>query len=201
MFRSILGRSGPQPDLERQLRAIEREAGEAHPGFDAPLFNRGGDLCLEANQRSRAMEYYGRAIDAYLRAGRFDAAGGVCRKLLRISPKAVRSHCTLAWLAIGKGLLGDAPREIAGYVDAARRARQEKLAAKQLRMMSEVAFDPEMRQLLADHLRELGDDGGAQAVVEGLADGVGVPPTAEDREELWAKVLRAALMGPDELKE
>lgn len=191
-------RSPSQPpesqSLENQLAALERQAKIALPGFDAQFFNRAGDLCVESDERRRALQYYGRAIDAYLEAGRFNAAGAVCRKLLRISPNAVRARCTLAWVCIGKGLLSDAKREVEQYVEAALRAGQEDLARKQVRMMAEATLNPELRQLLADNLRRLDDDDAAAEVAGAGPDG----PT-EDAEQLWARVLRAALMGPDEL--
>ena len=180
--------------LEKQLRELEQQADIALPGFDAQFFNRAGDLCVEAQDRSRALGYYGRAIDAYLRAGRYNAAGAVCRKLLRISPGSVRARCTLAWLSIGKGLLGDAQWEVDEYVDAAVAAGQGDLAARQIRMMADATYDPELRSLLADHLHKLGDDSGS-SIVQLPEEG-----EREEPEALWSRVLRAALMGPEDLR-
>lgn len=181
--------------LEKQLRALEQQAEIALPGFDAQFFNRAGDLCVEGQDRDRALGYYGRAIDAYLRAGRYNAAGAVCRKLLRISPGSVRARCTLAWLSIGKGLMGDAQWEVEEYVDAAVAAGQGDLAARQLRMMADATYDPELRALLADHLHKLGDDESASLIPAPDADA-----EREEPEALWSRVLRAALMGPEDLR-
>lgn len=182
--------------MEKQLRSLEQQAEVALPGFDAQFFNRAGDLCVEARDRARALGYYGRAIDAYLRAGRYNSAGAVCRKLLRISPGSVRARCTLAWLSIGKGLLGDAQWELDEYVDAASAAGKADLARRQLRMMAEATYNPELRALLADHLEKLGDDDTAALT--------GPPPQTEpareEAEALWSRVLRAALMGPEDLR-
>lgn len=186
--------SQPANALEKQLKGLEQQAEIALPGFDAQFFNRAGDLCVEAQDRDRALGYYGRAIDAYLRAGRYNAAGAVCRKLLRISPGSVRARCTLAWLSIGKGMLGDAQWEVDEYVDSAVAAGQADLAARQIRMMADATYDPELRALLADHLHKLGDDSGASIVQV---------PDEKEREEpeaLWSRVLRAALMGPEDLR-
>ena len=185
----------PGSGLENQLQALEQQADIALPGFDAQFFNRAGDLCVEAQDRERALAYYGRAIDAYLRAGRYNAAGAVCRKLLRISPGSVRARCTLAWLSIGKGLLGDAQWEVDEYVDAAVAGGQADLAARQLRMMADATYDPELRALLADHLRKLGDDDAASHVAAPAQES-----TREEPEALWSRVLRAALMGPQDLR-
>jgi tetratricopeptide (TPR) repeat protein len=193
----LFGRSGDDGRrLERELRELEQQADRAHPGFDAPLFNRAGDLCLDAGLSDRALEYYGRGIDAYLRAGRYDAAAGVCRKLLRVAPNAVRARCTLAWLAIGKGHQGDARAEVEAYVAAARRARQEPIAIRQLRMMGEVVFDEELWRVLSEQLHALGETAGSTAATPPAV----APASAEDREALWARVLQAALMGPRELR-
>lgn len=189
--------SGPQSDLEKRLKSLEQQAEIALPGFDAQFYNRAGDLCVEAQARSRALGYYGRAIDAYLRAGRYNAAGAVCRKLLRISPNSVRSRCTLAWLSIGKGLFSDAQWEVDEYVQAALDAGQADLARKQIRMMAEATYNPELRALLAGHLHKLGDSDTAERVMD--PDSLD-QETREEAEALWSRVLRAALMGPEDMR-
>lgn len=195
IFRNLRDEPGPTGGLDKELKALEQQAEIALPGFDAQFFNRAGDLCVEGQDRDRALTYYGRAIDAYLRAGRYNAASAVCRKLLRISPGSVRARCTLAWLSIGKGLIGDAQWEVDEYVDAAVAAGRGDLARRQLRMMADATYDAELRALLADHLNKLGDDAAA-SVLE-------VTPPEDQREEpeaLWSRVLRAALMGPEDLR-
>jgi hypothetical protein len=119
----------------------------------------------------------------------------VCRKLLRVAPGAVRARCRLAWVAIGKGHQGDARAEIEAYVAAARRAGEEAIAIRQLRMMADVAFDEELRRLLLEQLGVLGApaDGGP-------ASPPPPPASVEDREAFWSRVLQAALMGPRELR-
>lgn len=193
MFRNFHGTTQPKRGLEQRLKSLEQQAQIALPGFDAQFYNRAGDLCVEADDRPRALAYYGQAIDAYLLAHRHNAAGAVCRKLLRISPGAVRARCTLAWLSLGKLLLRDALREIAEYVDAAKRAGQQRFARKQLAMMADTARDAELREFLAVQLEDLGD---AEAAARVRA---AEPPEEEDFDAYWAGVLRAALMGPEEL--
>jgi predicted Zn-dependent protease len=194
IFRNLREPSEPEPGLEKRLQSLEQQADIALPGFDAQFFNRAGDLCVEAGENPRALGYYGRAIDAYLRAGRYNAAGAVCRKLLRISPGSVRARCTLAWLSIGKGLLSDAQREVDEYVDAAVAADQVDLARKQIRMMADATYNQELRVLLADHLHKLDDPETAERVL------AAEPDEREEAEALWSRVLRAALMGPEDLR-
>ncbi|MEJ2185247.1 MAG: hypothetical protein P8Z36_04835 [Gemmatimonadota bacterium] len=194
MFRNFRGARQPNHGLDQKLKSLEQQAQIALPGFDAQFYNRAGDLCVEADDRPRALTYYGQAIDAYLRARRYNAAGAVCRKLLRISPSAVRARCTLAWLSIGKLLLGDARREIGEYAEAAKLAGQERLARKQLAMMAETARDAELRELLAVLLEDLGDGETA-----GRVRAAEPPDPDDDLDAYWDGVLRAALMGPEEL--
>jgi tetratricopeptide (TPR) repeat protein len=184
--------------LEKELRSLERQAEVALPGFDAQFYNRAGDMCVEAQDRPRALSYYGRAIDAYLRAGRYNASGAVCRKLLRVSPGSVRARATLAWLSIGKGLLSDAHWEVDEYVQAANEAGRADLARKHLRMMADATYNSELRALLADHLRKLGDGDTAQRIVDEVPQ---QDIDREDAEALWSRVLRAALMGPADLRD
>ena len=206
MIRETLRRFGRRGDdsensLERELAALETEAGRAVPGYEAQFLNRAGDLCLGAGQRSRALGYYGRAIDHCIVAGRYDAAAGICRKLLRISPRAVRTRATLAWLALGKGHYGDARREIDEYVKAATRADEGRRAARQLAMMAQATLDPDLRRMLAEHLARLREAADAQHIIRDLASGrdVRTMPSPEQQEKVWAQVLHAALMGPREL--
>lgn len=193
MFRNFGGTRQQDRGLEQKLKSLEQQAQIALPGFDAQFYNRAGDLCVEGDDQPRALAYYGQAIDAYLQARRYNAAGAVCRKLLRISPGAVRARCTLAWLSIGKRLLGDARRELGEYVEAAKLAGQERLARKQLAMMADTTRDAELRDLIAVLLDDVGD-GEAAARARATA-----PREIDDFDEYWSSVLRAALMGPDEL--
>lgn len=190
--------SEPDSGLEKQLKSLEQQAEVALPGFDAQFYNRAGDLCVEVRARRRALTYYGRAIDAYLRAGRYNASGAVCRKLLRVSPGSVRARATLAWLSIGKGLLSDAQWEVDEYVEAAVAAGRTDLARKHLRMMADSTYNHELRALLADHLRKLGD---AEAAERIMTEAVREESEREEAEALWSRVLRAALMGPDDLRD
>lgn len=189
-------------ELDGQLRQLEQEAQHALPGFGAHFLNRAGDLCLQAGKLDRGLGYLGEAIDMYLRAGRWDAAGAVCRKLLRLSPGAVRARCTLAWLAIGKRLGGDAQAQIRDYVQAVHRggARTMELARKQLALMAEAVSDEGVLELIGAELSRLGDNEGATKVALRLEQLQQAPGGSErDDEHTWATVLRAALLGPQQL--
>jgi hypothetical protein len=190
-----------EPALERELAGLEAEAADAPPGRRALFLGRAGDLCLGAGQRARALGFYGRSIDGYLSGAHYDAAASVCRKVLRISPRAVRTRATLAWLAVGKGLHGNARREIDDYVRAAVRAGEERRASRQLALMAQATLDPDLRRVLAEHLARTGAVRDAERIMRELAAGrdARTLPSLEQQEKLWEQVLHAALMGPQEL--
>jgi hypothetical protein len=200
----LRGRGGDGAnELEKQLAALEQQVQTATPGYETQFLNRAGNLCVDAGQRSRALGYYGRAIDAYLESGRFSAAEVLCRKVIQIAPQVVRVRCTLAWLALGKGVVENTRLEIVDYVVAAERAGQEELAAKQLLMMAVAAEDAELREFIGEHLLRLEAASEAEIVYGRVFEERNrVRPTpVADQGKLWGKLLRAALMGPKELQE
>jgi Tfp pilus assembly protein FimV len=193
---------GVAPALARELQSLEQQAREASPGYETQFLNRAANLCMEAGHTEKALAYYGRAIDAYLESGRFNAAEVVCRKILKMAPETVRARCTLSWLAIGKGHRTGTDELVSAYVQAARVAGEDALAAKQIRLMAKAASSAELRELLAEYLLDLGDPEGADAVFEQVyaeANGLRSAPV-EDQAKLWASMVRGALMGPEELK-
>jgi tetratricopeptide (TPR) repeat protein len=189
--------------LDRELDSLETQIQSASPGYETQYLIRAGNLCAEADQPARALVYFGRAIDAYLESGRFQAAEVLCRKGLQIAPDAVRARCTIAGIAIGKGYLEEPIEAIADYVAAARQAGNEKLAVKQLLMMAEASTDPEVRESIAQHLLELGEEAESDRIFGAvLAERNGLRPAPErDETRIWSKLLRAALMGPEELEQ
>ncbi|MQA91841.1 MAG: hypothetical protein GEU90_16730 [Gemmatimonas sp.] len=196
------GMDGPGR-LEQELAELEGRAQSASPGYETQFLNRAGNLCVEAGQPTKALGYFGRAIDEYLESGRFGAAEVLCRKVLQIVPTAVRPRATLAWLALGKGFPESARAEIGQYVRVAARAGQQDLAARQLVMMAEATPDVDLREELARHLVDLDEAERADAILDlvfqersGLRS---VPVT--DEAKLWTTLLRAATMGPTELRQ
>ena len=187
------------PALEQQLRALEDAAAHAASGDGAALAQ-AGDLALSSGQRRRALGYYGRAIDTYLSGARYDAAAAVCRRVLRVEPRAVRTRATLAWIALGRGVHSNARREIEEYVRAALRAGEEQRAARQLALMAQATLDPDLRRVVAELLGRLGAVKEAERVITEMSESsLRRMPSAEEQEAVWAKVLHAALMGPRDL--
>jgi hypothetical protein len=186
--------------LEAELIELEIKAESVRvPGADAPFFNAAGDLCAGANEEPRSLEYYGRAVDAYLRAERWESAAAMCRKILRAAPNSVRARCTLSWLAIGKGFVADAQTQVTDYAETAYREGREMLAAPQIYRMGELTPSALLRITLAEQLLTLGADKAADHLF-------GVVFREEnfgrfgDPELDWNLIMRAALMGPRELQ-
>lgn len=91
--------------LEQTLRELAEQARVELPAAErARIMNRAGDLCFHAGQQDRALLYYDAAIDLFIEAAEFAASAAICEKLIRLNPRIIRAHCTLAWLAIARGL-------------------------------------------------------------------------------------------------
>jgi hypothetical protein len=181
--------------LDRQLAALEREARSAHDQTQGHLFNRCGDLCAGARRKVPAVRYYGLAVDAYLGAGYVGPAAAMCRKILRMAPEAVRTHCTLACLAAHEGHLQEARQSIDRFVEASQITHTEKLGVARLRLVAAAVLDEGFREYVAEALGELGDQLGRERIRAGLS---GEPPDLTDH-GIWERLLKAAAADPDDL--
>lgn len=182
-----------------QLDDLERKAEHAHgPGGAATYLNQAGDLCLNAGRVADALGYYGKAIDTHVQADRFDAAGAVCRKVIRTHPAVVRARCTLAWLALGSGREADAREHAHHYLSAADHAGREMLALLQVRRMVTIAESEELRLYLGEALIDLGDESTADHLIGRVLRERNAldTPIHIDAEERWGTARRAVLQGP-----
>ncbi len=189
-------------DLEQELRQLERRASRTRlPAEAGSLLSRAGDQCIQAGRLRQGLQYYGRAINTYLEADLYAAARAVCRKLLRVAPRAVRPWSTLAWISIRGDLLGDAERELQEYVEAAIRAAQEPTAAIHLRLMADATPAPELRERIAHQLMVLGDSQSAEALLDRLKSelhGQAEPPSWDEVDQYWDLALRTVIIRSDE---
>lgn len=186
--------------LDVRLRELEEHAKTSGAGYEGQHLNRAGDLCAAEGDATRALRYWGAAIDAYLNAARPEAAAAVCRKVIRQEPNVVRARRTLALLAIGQGHLGEALEQADAYVEAAMKANGKDLAVKQLRLMGEATWSERFRRHIAELLERLGDEEGAAHVRRPL-DASQVHDDSgpmDDEHDRWSTILRVALMPPDE---
>jgi tetratricopeptide (TPR) repeat protein len=146
------------PTLEEQLQELAAQTRhEMSAEQRARLMNRAGDLCYEHGQRERGLLYFDAAIDLYLAAGRFAASAAICDKLIRVNPQIVRARCTLAWLAIARGLDDEALRRVEEYGEAALRLERPTVAQRQLRAMAEETDSESVLEGIAHALLKLGD--------------------------------------------
>lgn len=197
---NIGGKRG-ENDFQDRLRELETLAySVTETGGDAQYLNQAGDLCVTASQPVPAIDYYGQAIDSYVKSDRFDAATAVCKKIIRLSPQVVRARCTITWLAIGKGFVAEAQEYVNNYLLAAEVAGREVLARAQVKRMSAVADAVPLRLYLAERLLELGDEREADhlfgMVFRERNLGMKRPTNPQKR---WGEARRGALLTTEQL--
>lgn len=192
-FRLQPSSSGSNPSGWRhRLSELDKAAERAAPGYQGTPLNRAGDLCLKGGEQDRALEYYGRAIDAFLEDGQPEAARGVANKIIRIHPGAVRTLCTLTWLDLAAAHNATALIHLGEYKEACLRAHRESLAADQILDMARVSAQRELIDAAADALDQLGfPDEGARA--RRWAKEGGSPDALTDSEALSEHCIRAAV--------
>lgn len=180
-----------QASLSAMLRSMEARAKQAeYPDQRARILNLAGDLCFDAHERERALGYYGRAIDIHIAHHEYAAAVAICQKIVRLTPEVVRARCTLAWMAIARGMLEEAQTRVADYKSAAETAGQARLARAHLLMMAEVSDNRDLLLTIAECLIELGDAENADRVY-GAAFGCAYEHRMSgDTDERWRTVLR-----------
>ena len=167
----------------------------APPQSRAPLLKRAGDVCVSLGERRKALGWYGRAVDQYLELGEPEQAALICKLIIFVQPEAVRARCTLTWIALGAERHAEVAPLLKEYVEAARHAGQTTVAAQQLGWMFEAAHTEPTRARIVVGMLRLGETERAEELAAELA---GMPPGSgqADREELWTRVLRAAVGTP-----
>lgn len=172
LFRSknpALDRRAPVTDA--MLADLEEQAGAAELGFRWVPLNRAGDLCDRAGDRPRALQYYGRAIDAMLEDGQPEPARGLATKIVRIHPAAVRTLCTLTWLDLASHHMASVVVHLNEYVASAIRGNRQDLAGEQIYMMAHVAAEDDFRVAAAEALDAIGRPDDATEVRDWVAAG------------------------------
>ncbi|MEN8374355.1 MAG: hypothetical protein ABFS34_02785 [Gemmatimonadota bacterium] len=198
-------RAGSRERLEEDLAQLEETAETTDSlVFKAMKLKQAGERAAEAGQEARAKEFLGRAVDAYLGNGYYDSAASICRRLVELYPDVVRARGTLAFLSLAEdlehssfdGVAQDARREIGLYVKAAKAKDNDKYAAERLRIMAEATGQEEIREMIAEHLMELGDTEGADAVYGRVfATRNETEGEAEfDQRAHWSRALRVTIV-------
>ncbi len=153
------------------LADLEVQAEAAELGFRWVPLNRAGDLCERGGDRTRALAYYGRAIDAMLEDGQPEPARGLATKIVRIHPAAVRTLCTLTWLDLASHHMASVVVHLNEYVVRAHDSDRRDLAGEQIYMMAHVAAEKDFRVAAADALDALGCANDANEVRAWVAAG------------------------------
>jgi len=181
------------PVTETVLADLEEQAGNADLGLRWVPLNRAGDLCDRAGNRSQALHYYGRAIDAMLEDGQPEPARGLATKIVRIHPEAVRTLCTLTWLDLASHHMASVVVHLNEYVASALKGGREDIAGEQIRLMAQVVADAEFRSAAAEALDAL-DLTDAAAEVRARIE-AGDPPEGEGDSEDWTDLCLSHALG------
>ncbi|HEX9106771.1 MAG TPA: hypothetical protein VF832_06080 [Longimicrobiales bacterium] len=187
-----------QSSLQDELAVIHQQISRATAAYQPNLLAHAADVCARAGENAQALSYYGQAIEGYLAGGRYHAASGVCRKILELSPGAVRAHCTHAWLALAREDTRHAVEEIRRYVQAARAAGQAQLATKQLVLLAQAAPRP-VRESIGHELLALARSEESEAVVRSVFAAQSHSDTVEEPQDIWAQALYAVRLTPYDL--
>jgi len=163
------------------------------------VFNRLGDAYLKSGDRTRALRYFGKAIDALLEDDQPEPARAVAKKVTRLHPEAIRTLCTLTWLDLASAKFPSAIGTLHRYVEAAKEGRRERLACGQVVEMARLTSDPGFLAEAIQALERLGCSADAAEVEEWKAAG-GPPGAPEDRRQLYVLCLKAAIGSNTKLK-
>lgn len=160
-----------------------------------------GDQFAKSGDRDRALSYYGRALNDYLREGLPGMAAAVAQRMVERYPDVVRARMTLAVLSLAEGLrvlsagtLQNTCTDFHDYVQAVRVAGQEDIAVRELRRFAAATESETVRERMAEFLVELGDEEGARSILGGDAfpaewsqsEGDG---DAADQNSRWLRIL------------
>jgi tetratricopeptide (TPR) repeat protein len=184
------GRGGHQ--LAQQVRELERQAEDAPLGTRATLLNRAGDVCMRAGDHPRALEYFRLAIDLLLEDEQPEPARGVAKKIIRVHPETVRTHCTLTWLDLATRQDAGAAKSLRDYVNAAERHGQIDQAGQEILEMARIASHRGFLEEAAQHLKAMGFPRESDQVMEWASAG-GAPEAGGDPQELSRRCLTSAI--------
>jgi tetratricopeptide (TPR) repeat protein len=141
-----------QAAITAYQRVLETEEGRDELDLELGLYNRIGDLYLRLGQTDQAVSYYEMAADKYAEAGFYNNAIALCNKALRHRPGRPEVYLKLSRLSMEQGFLVDARRWILDYAERKVKAGGVSEALAALADFAEESEDPDIRQLVAQHL-------------------------------------------------
>jgi tetratricopeptide (TPR) repeat protein len=198
-FRRFFGpKSGGTPQgrasytLGQQVRELERQAEHSPLGTKGTLLNRAGDVCMRAGDHQKALEYFRQAIDLLLEDEQPEPARGVAKKIIRVHPDTVRTHCTLTWLDLATRQPGAAKKSLRDYVKAVEKWEQADQASLQILEMAKVTSHKGFLEDAAEALEKLGFPNDAELVSEWAAAG-GAPDSNGDPEAVSRHCMLSAI--------
>lgn len=177
---------------ERDLEDLAAQAEKAPASARWAMFNRLGDAYLKAGDRSRALRYFGRAIDCLLQDDQPEPARAVARKIVRLHPEAVRTLCTLVWIDLASFRIPSAVSTLREYAGAAKAGGQTNLACGQILEMARFVSDRRFLEEAHAALETLGCSTDADQAREWV-DAEGSPDALSDSKEIYAVCLKAAI--------
>jgi tetratricopeptide (TPR) repeat protein len=184
---------------EKRLAQLAAEAEKAAPGVRWAVFNRLGDAYLKADDRLRALRYFGKAIDALLEDDQPEPARAVAKKVIRLHPEAIRTQCTLTWLDLASQKIPSAVATLEEYVKIAIAGQRGRLACGQILEMARLSSDRAFLTAAAKALDDLGCTADSAAVREWISDG-GSPAAPKNRRDLHVLCLKAAIDSNKKMK-
>ena len=195
-----LFRGKPGGASDRELNDLASEAERASPGARWAVFNRLGDAYLKADDRTRALRYFGKSIDSLLEDDQPEPARAVAKKVIRLHPEAIRTLCTLTWLDLASMKLPEAKMSLATYVKAAKEGNREHLACSQVLEMARLIPNADFLREASKALDLLGCSSDSARVKVWATEGN--PESAPvDKKRLHLLCLKAAIGSNVELKD
>ena len=188
---SLFGGSGGEAS-DRRLKELAAEAEEASPGARWAVFNRLGDAYLKADDRVRALRYFGKAIDALLEDDQPEPARAVAKKVIRLHPEAIRTLCTLTWLDLASMKTPAAVASLHEYVRAAKEGKRERFACGQILEMARLVSNSGFLGEAVKALANLGCTADSDQAKEWTAKG-GSPSAPKNPKQLYVLCLKAAI--------
>ncbi len=151
-----------------------------------------GDAYLKADDRARALRYFGKSIDALLEDDQPEPARAVAKKVIRLHPEAIRTLCTLTWLDLASMKTPAAVGSLKEYVKGALEGGRERMACGQILEMARLVRDPVFLAETVKALKALGCDEDSAEARKWAANG-GSPSAVQDPRKFHVLCLKAAI--------
>ncbi|MBW3554192.1 MAG: hypothetical protein KY466_11805 [Gemmatimonadetes bacterium] len=161
------------------------------PARQVAILVRAGEIARQDGRRQDALGFYGRAIDSCLQAGLTRRAESLCRHVIDMEPRVIRTRYTLTAIAVGRDDLRNARKRLTEYMVAVGLSNAEPMAVPPLLELASSTAHPVIRDLIAEALRRAGRPDLAEGVEHGRAARAGRTD--------WSRAVGAALKRPGDV--